>query len=96
MFVTVTRAEFKRERMDEVRDEIAKLAGQMTKLEGYRGTETLRDTQDQSIYLFLLRWENEQAWRTYREGFYQREVVTKLEPLARSFRSLGHFELVEA
>ena len=96
MFVTVTRAEFKPERMAEVRDEIADLAGKMTRLEGYRGTETLRDAENPHVYLFLLRWENQQAWESYRQGLYQQEVVTKFEPLADSFRSLGHYELIES
>ena len=96
MFVTVTRAEFKPERMAEVRDEIAVLAGKMTKVEGYRGTETLRDAEDEHVYLFLLRWENRAAWETYRQGLYREEVEPKFEPLANSFRSLGQYELVEA
>jgi quinol monooxygenase YgiN len=96
MFVTVTRVEFKPERFSEARDEIATLAGAMTKLAGYRGTEALRDVDDPLAYLFLLRWENEQAWKDYRETLYRQEVVTRFEPLTRSFRSLGHYELVEA
>lgn len=96
MFVTVTRAEFKPERFGEVRDSIAALAGVMTKLDGYRGTETLRDVDDPFTYLFLLRWESEQAWKQYRETLYQEYVAPEFEPLTRSFRSLGHYELVEA
>jgi heme-degrading monooxygenase HmoA len=96
MFVTVTRAEFIPERFEHAREEIARLAGAMTKLAGYRGTETLRDVDDPFVYLFLLRWENEQAWRDYRETLYKREVVTRFEPLTRSFRSLGHYELLES
>ena len=95
MFVTVTRAEFKPDRMDEVREEIAVLAGKMTRLEGYRGTETLRDVENEHVYLFLLRWEDQEAWEAYRQGLYQEEVVTKFEPLADSFRSLGHYELLQ-
>jgi quinol monooxygenase YgiN len=96
MFVTVTRVEFEPERFGAARDEIAALAGAMTKLPGYRGTETLRDVDDPLVYLFLLRWDNAQAWKAYRETLYQQEVLTKFEPLTRSFRSLGHYELVEA
>jgi len=96
MFVTVTRAEFRPERFEEVRDAIAALAGAMTRLDGYRGTETLRDVRDPSTYVFLLRWETEQAWRKYRETLYQDYVVPKFEPLTRLFRSLGHYELIEA
>ena len=96
MFVTVTRAEFKPDRMNEVREEIAVLAGKMTKLEGYRGTETLRDVENEHLYLFLLRWENKAAWESYRQGLFQEEVVPKFEPLANTFQSLGHYELIEA
>ena len=95
MFVTVTRAEFKPERMREVRDEIARLAGEMTRLEGYRGTETLRDAENENAYLFLLRWENKQAWQAYRDGLYRREVVPNFEPLADVFHAIGQYELVE-
>ncbi|HEX5506586.1 MAG TPA: antibiotic biosynthesis monooxygenase [Thermomicrobiales bacterium] len=95
MFVTVTHAEFKPERLAEVREEIAALAGAMTKLEGYRGTETLRDAARDNVYLFLLRWEDKAAWQAYREGLYQREVVPKLEPLATEFRAVGQYDLVE-
>jgi quinol monooxygenase YgiN len=95
MFVTVTRAEFKPGRMREVRDEIARLAGEMTRLEGYRGTETLRDAENENAYLFLLRWENKQAWQAYRDGLYRREVVPNFEPLADVFHSIGQYELIE-
>lgn len=96
MFVTMTRAEFKPDRMAEMKAEVARLAGLMTQVEGYRGTETLRDVENEHAYLFLLRWEHRQAWEAYRNGLYQQEVVTKFEPLADTFQALGQYELIEA